>query len=279
MTIGIYKITNKINNKTYIGQSQNIEQRKNQHYTQLKNNSHTNNHLQSSFNYYGERVFTFEIIYKCKTYNSRQMDLLEQLYIHKYDSYRKGYNLTQGGCFYGGLGHPLHNPVTREKQAETQALNKNSTGYYRVSTTKRKDSRTGNFYTYKYRKNGKVHLIQSISLYDLEEKVKSKGLKWEILNQEKAQETLGVNDELLKKYKPNKFKRYASRNKTGFYRVSKKYDNGYVYWQYTYYVDGKQKRISRKSIFDLEDVVLSEGLIWQIVDEDNAFNSLRENNY
>lgn len=47
---GIYKITNLVNNKVYIGQSVNIRKRWNQHVLELNKNIHPNIYLQSAWN-------------------------------------------------------------------------------------------------------------------------------------------------------------------------------------------------------------------------------------
>lgn len=60
--IGIYKITNLVNNKSYIGSSINLNKRKNTHFRNLKNNKHPNLHLQASCNKYGINNFSFSII-------------------------------------------------------------------------------------------------------------------------------------------------------------------------------------------------------------------------
>ncbi len=59
---GIYKIINRHDDKYYIGSSNVIRRRWCQHKTQLKNNCHRNNHLQSSWNKYGKDDFIFEIV-------------------------------------------------------------------------------------------------------------------------------------------------------------------------------------------------------------------------
>ena len=64
--IGIYKITNLINSKLYIGKSKDIENRYKKHLTQLKHNNHINKHFQNSFNKYGEDNFLYEIIEECE---------------------------------------------------------------------------------------------------------------------------------------------------------------------------------------------------------------------
>jgi group I intron endonuclease len=63
--IGIYKITNKINNNSYFGSSKDIERRWLTHKNQLKNNNHHNLHLQRSWNKYGDNNFIFEIVEQC----------------------------------------------------------------------------------------------------------------------------------------------------------------------------------------------------------------------
>lgn len=64
---GIYKITNIINNKIYVGQSIDIYDRWKQHINKLKNNKHVNKYLQRSFNKYGENNFNFEVIEECNS--------------------------------------------------------------------------------------------------------------------------------------------------------------------------------------------------------------------
>ena len=59
--IGVYKITNTIDNKIYVGSSVNIDKRFNTHKNDLSNNTHHNSKLQRAWNKYGEDNFKFEI--------------------------------------------------------------------------------------------------------------------------------------------------------------------------------------------------------------------------
>lgn len=62
---GIYKITNILNNKVYIGQAMDIQNRIREHKELLNRNCHPNNHLQHSWNLYGDEKFIFSAIEKC----------------------------------------------------------------------------------------------------------------------------------------------------------------------------------------------------------------------
>ena len=62
MTCGIYKIYCDSNNRTYIGSSNNIERRFKEHLGDLRNNRHSNQYLQNSYNKYGEEITTYPSI-------------------------------------------------------------------------------------------------------------------------------------------------------------------------------------------------------------------------
>src|SRR5574344_2694860 len=91
---GIYKITNKINKKVYIGQSRNIKQRLNEHKNHLNRNIHHNSHLQNAWNKYGEINFKMEIIEECAI---EIINEKEKEYINIYKSYNRkyGYNIEK----------------------------------------------------------------------------------------------------------------------------------------------------------------------------------------
>ncbi len=93
---GIYLIKNLINNKVYVGQSVNIKDRWGSHKRKLNKNCHSNLHLQSSWNKYGEDNFEFKVLEECDLNNINEREIY---YIKKYNSanYEKGYNKTFGG--------------------------------------------------------------------------------------------------------------------------------------------------------------------------------------
>lgn len=95
---GVYKITNKIDNKCYIGISNDIYERWQQHIhnSQNINNQQDYNKLLSKvFRQYGVDNFTFEILQIEN--DSEKRKELEKYYIEYYDSYKNGYNCTIGG--------------------------------------------------------------------------------------------------------------------------------------------------------------------------------------
>ena len=89
---GIYKITNLINGKCYIGKSEDIEFRKKVHFRELNEGNHHSAYLQEDFNKYGKENFSFEII---EVINDENLLLLaERFMIDKFDSFKSGYNMT-----------------------------------------------------------------------------------------------------------------------------------------------------------------------------------------
>lgn len=94
MAIGIYKITNKINNKSYIGQSVDIGRRFSRHKTAAK---YQEKHpLYDAINKYGLENFSFEILEYC---TKEELNEKEIYWVDYYKSFiqNNGYNLTLGG--------------------------------------------------------------------------------------------------------------------------------------------------------------------------------------
>ena len=100
MKSGIYKITNTVNQKVYIGQSVDVFRRLTHHKHELTLNKHRNDYIQHSVNKYGLENFTFEILEFCEV---EELDEKEIYYINQYNSTNKdyGYNIQSGGH----LGH------------------------------------------------------------------------------------------------------------------------------------------------------------------------------
>lgn len=93
----IYKITNTINGKIYIGQTRQVKpiERFNRHVRESK--GPTTNYFHSAIRKYGKINFVFDIICCCKTLDD--LNYMETYFIKHFNSTNKefGYNLTTGG--------------------------------------------------------------------------------------------------------------------------------------------------------------------------------------
>lgn len=87
---GIYQIRNLINGKIYVGSSINLRKRMKDHFRDLRNNRHANQHLQKAYNKYGLDKFVFEVL----EYVEKDMLLeREQYYIDTLNVVNEGYNI------------------------------------------------------------------------------------------------------------------------------------------------------------------------------------------
>ena len=94
---GIYKITNKINGKSYIGQSVDILRRWRTHRTSAFDSSQKGYEypLYRAIRKYGLENFSFEVLEEC---DQKELDRKEQEYILFYNSFGNGYNQDEGGA-------------------------------------------------------------------------------------------------------------------------------------------------------------------------------------
>ena len=100
----IYCYTNKINNKKYIGQTNNLERRKKQH---IQDSIHCHKGHENAYNMpihsairkYGIHNFIIEIVKTIDTEDWEEINILESQYIKKYNSLSpNGYNLKAQGA-------------------------------------------------------------------------------------------------------------------------------------------------------------------------------------
>ena len=91
----IYKITNKVNGKSYIGQTiQNVKERFYQHCATKCSKAILNMVIHKAITKYGKSNFTIEVIEEVESANLNDR---ERYWIRYYDSYNNGYNSTEGG--------------------------------------------------------------------------------------------------------------------------------------------------------------------------------------
>ena len=133
---GIYGITNKINGKTYVGQTgENFQRRYWHHQWKLRNNCHDNSHLQAAWNKYGEDNFEYFVIEVLD--DKSKLNDLEITYIANYKSIGKSYNMALGGV--GKRGVPMSE---KSKQIVGQKNREHMLGSKLSQETKNKMSRT-----------------------------------------------------------------------------------------------------------------------------------------
>ena len=138
--IGIYKITNKINKKVYIGQSHNLENRYDWTSQSALLRCCTNDHLKFSIKKYGIENFIFSVLDKIELKESNdiqnKLNELEMFYILLYKSYDKqfGYNKRMGGAFGGRPTRETKNKISnnkeRSKHISESRKGKTYTDYY-----------------------------------------------------------------------------------------------------------------------------------------------------
>jgi len=143
----IYKATNLINNKVYIGQTINtLDRRKQSHFWSVSSGS--DNYFHKALRKHGEESFRWQVICICPNMDS--LNNQEEYYIAYYDTMTGGYNLTSGGN-----GYILPDEV-KEKMSILQTGENNSFyGKKHTDATKEKN-RTASIRLWKnpeYRKN------------------------------------------------------------------------------------------------------------------------------
>lgn len=121
---GIYKIQNKKNGKIYIGQSTNIERRKNEHFY---NNSYNRTEIDKIIQLEGKDNFIFEVIEEC---SPTQLNAREIYWINFYDSFYNGYNNTKGGQYFNG-GRPKVNIEIVKEIRKAYAKQENKKDIYK----------------------------------------------------------------------------------------------------------------------------------------------------
>lgn len=102
MTCGIYKITNTVNGRFYIGSSVDTARRWKEHNWDLYKNNHDNAKLQASFNKYGINNFKFEIVEEVT--NKETLLSVEQKWLDKSGCLDRSIGFNIAPLAVGGSG-------------------------------------------------------------------------------------------------------------------------------------------------------------------------------
>lgn len=165
----IYKITNKINGKVYIGCTiYSLEKRFYEHMYRCFNTDHKSK-LYNSIRKYGKENFKIELIEEC---DLKIIYSTEKKYIKEYDSYKNGMNSTLGG--EGCLGY-VHTPEIREKISKILKDGK---------------SHKGKSYEIIYGKNSEI---------EKEKRKKTVKLGWDLMSEEEKKNRVNNMRETLQK--------------------------------------------------------------------------------
>lgn len=132
----LYRITNILSGKVYIGQSSDDKYRWRQHLYFAKNPERTGRYIHRAMAKHGSENFMFEVIVTCRT--PEDANIIEDVLIRQFDSRNKehGYNLNAGG-FNGE-----HSEETKEKIRQAtinQIATKGHPAKGRVVTQKTRD--------------------------------------------------------------------------------------------------------------------------------------------
>ena len=139
----VYKITNTINGKCYIGITEKtLEERFSQHLSKYRNNSHRS--LYNAMHKYGLDNFVVEVVEDNIMSYSELLEK-EMYYIKLYDSYNNGYNMTTGGEI-----NPMDCDMTKNKHDNIMRSKETRT---KISNTMKQKAREGALFSEEHRKH------------------------------------------------------------------------------------------------------------------------------
>lgn len=224
---GIYKVTNKINGKVYIGQSVDIGRRWREHM-----NAKDDIYFHKAIQKYGVENFKWEVIERCK---KKDLDEREIYWIEYYDSFNNGYNCTRGGGECSGEansnwkgGISLDPGYSKQwYEANKEERKEYYEEYYEVNKEKRKQQMKEYIEANKEKKKE-----YDKQYYEVNKEKKKQQMKEHYeTNKEKRKEYYKVNKEKIKEKK----KEYYEANKEKIKQQMKEYNK-------QYYEENKEKR-------------------------------------
>lgn len=166
---GIYGIVDKVNGMIYVGQTlMNFGDRRDSHFSLLRNGKHSCDMMQADFNLHGEENFDFIVLCEC---GSDDIDAKEADYIARYVESGSSYNKCSGGRVgYTGVSMSEH---TKKLIGEKNRINglgrKASDETKRKMSEARKGRKTGPVSDEARKKMSKSHSGEKSTLAKLTE--------------------------------------------------------------------------------------------------------------
>jgi len=147
MAKGIYKLKNNRTGKSYIGQTNNLARRKQEHMSDLAKGTHHNSKMQRDYDR-GD-TFSFQVL---EYVDGAREDLnrREMFNVYKYDTFNNGYNQTHGGDYH--QSNPTNHTkgsVRSKPSNNTKKLVRQNNGYRRKYKKKQYPIRTRESVNYK----------------------------------------------------------------------------------------------------------------------------------
>ena len=133
---GIYCIENVLDNKKYVGQSENIYKRWSEHRRMLNKNCHINTYLQNSWNKYGKENFKFTVLESCEIFKMEEKEIywVRELFSHISEN---GYNISWGG------NSPLRGQKLSEEHKEKLRIKATGRNHSQETKEKLSEIKTG----------------------------------------------------------------------------------------------------------------------------------------
>lgn len=206
----IYKATNKINGKCYIGQTKfTLEKRKLEH-----ENSSYNCYFHKALKKYGLDNFSWEIIEN----GILNLNKKEIFYINEYNSFKNGYNLT-----IGGEGFPISEKTKKKisKSLMGRFVGKNNPFYGKTHSNETKAKLSEIAKNRKHSKETKEKIRQSSlgRMHTEESKIKMSNMKKGQKHTKETKEKFKIiakerifSDETKNKLRENLLKRKRDKN-------------------------------------------------------------------
>lgn len=154
--IGIYKITNNLNGKFYIGQSNDINRRFQEHCTKWQSSRIP---VDLAIHKYGKENFSFDIIEECPL---NKLNEREKYWIKTLDAIKNGYNCTEGGdSQIIGVKNP-NSKLTEEEVIQIRLAYKNHKGQKETYETIAKGKITWNSFQNLWQGRSWKHIMPEV---------------------------------------------------------------------------------------------------------------------